>query len=298
MANYVLRVWSPPGQAGRFTVQAEDACDDATGVISGSQVIAAGTAGQIRFDFTGLPPWTATFTDGFVNTTFTTSNTPHFQNVSPTVTSFYNLVQLNSTICRGKSTSGVASITIGNPLPVDWLEFKGKHVDKTVQLNWSTASEKNADRFEVERSTNGNEFIRIGAVAASGNSSVVNHYAFIDNDPSSGSNYYRLRQLDYDGTEDFSNTILVEVKQKIGKAYPNPVTQNIIYFDKQEINDRPLDFKLFDISGKLVMDTRIISSNSNRLPLNIDESIPSGSYLLTVSDGEEVIQREKLIVYR
>lgn len=298
LANYVLRVWSPPGQEGRFTVQAEDACDDATGVISGSQVIAPLTTGQIRFDFTGLPPWTATFTDGSVNTTFTTSNTPHFQNVSPAVTSFYNLVQLNSTICRGKSMSGVASITIGSPLPVDWLEFKGKYIDKSVHLNWSTASEKNADRFEVERSTDGNDFVRIGSVPASGNSTVVNHYAFIDNDASSGSNYYRLRQVDYDGTEDFSNTILVEVKQKIGKAYPNPVTQGMIYFDREEIKDRPLVFQLFDLSGKLVMDTRLAASGNSKLALNIDEAIPSGAYLLTVSDGEEVLSRDKLIIHR
>lgn len=296
-ANYVLRVWSPPGQAGRFTIQAEDACDDATGVISGSQVIAAGTTGQVRFDFTGLPPWTATFTDGSTNTTFTTSTTPHFQNVSPSVTSFYNLVQLNSTLCRG-SYSGVASITIGNPLPVDWLEFKGEFADKSVLLEWSTASEKNADRFEVERSTNGYDFVKIGTRTASGNSTVVNHYTFTDTDPDIGANYYRLRQVDYDGTEDYSNTILVDVKAKIGKAYPNPVTQNIVYFDREEVNGKPLDFRLFDFSGKQLMQSRSGSSNSIRISLNLDEAIPAGSYLLTVNDGEEVIAREKLIIYR
>ena len=121
-ANYVLRVWSNAGQSGTFSVCAADACDDATAVISGFSTICTTGTAQIRFDMTGLPPWNVTYTNGTSNFSFTTSTTPYFVNVSPTVSTFYSLVSVTSPICSG-SVNGNASVTVVPPPTVTLAPF-------------------------------------------------------------------------------------------------------------------------------------------------------------------------------
>ena len=112
MADYVLRVWSPAGQDGTFTVCAEDLCDDPSVNISGSSTICPSGIAQIRFDMTGIPPWNVTYTNGSSNSSFTTSSTPYFVQVSPQVSTFYNLVSASSQICSATQLTGVGSVTV------------------------------------------------------------------------------------------------------------------------------------------------------------------------------------------
>lgn len=121
-ANYILRVWSAPGQSGTFSVCASDACDDATAAISGFSTICSTGTAQIRFDFTGLPPWSVTYSNGTSNFNFTTSTSPHFINVSPTVSTFYSLVSVASPVCLG-TVSGNASVTVVAPSVVTLAPF-------------------------------------------------------------------------------------------------------------------------------------------------------------------------------
>src|SRR5690606_6034315 len=79
-----------------------------------------------------------------------------------------------------------------NPLPVSLMSFEGKRSPEGIVLDWKTASEKNNDRFEIQRSPDGKTFERIGTVAGNGNSSNVISYAFTDKSPGNGINYYRL----------------------------------------------------------------------------------------------------------
>ena len=121
-ANYYFRVWSPVGQSGTFTVCAQDLCDDAKATISGASTICTTGVAQLRVDLTGLAPWTVTYTNGVSNFNFTTSTTPYFINVSPTVSTFYNLVSVSSPICFG-SVSGVASVSVVPPPIVTLAPF-------------------------------------------------------------------------------------------------------------------------------------------------------------------------------
>lgn len=122
VANYVLRIWSPAGQSGTFNVCAQDLCDDATAVISGSATICSSGVAQVRFDMTGLAPWTVAYSDGTNTSTFTTSTSPYFVPVSPTVTTFYNLVSISSPVCFG-TVSGVASVSVIPPPAVSLAPF-------------------------------------------------------------------------------------------------------------------------------------------------------------------------------
>ncbi len=130
-ANYVLRIWSPVGQSGTFSVCASDACDDATATISGYSTICTTGVAQLRFDMTGLAPWTVTYTDGVSNYNFTTSTTPYFVNVSPTVSTFYSLVSVVSPICSG-SVDGNASVTVVPPPTVTLAPFTTSVCSNTV----------------------------------------------------------------------------------------------------------------------------------------------------------------------
>jgi hypothetical protein len=121
-ANYVLRVWSAVGQSGTFSVCASDACDDPTATISGSSTICTTGVAQLRVDLTGVPPWNVVYSDGVTNFNFTTSTTPYFISVSPIITTFYNLVSVNSAICSG-TVGGVSSVNVVQPPTVTLASF-------------------------------------------------------------------------------------------------------------------------------------------------------------------------------
>lgn len=86
------------------------------------------------------------------------------------------------------------------PLPVELLWFTGREQGPVNLLEWTTASEHDNDRFEVERSSDASVFTRVGQVAGAGNSTSLLQYRFVDSAPPAGTSYYRLRQVDHDGT--------------------------------------------------------------------------------------------------
>lgn len=115
------------------------------------------------------------------------------------------------------------------PLPVTLTDFTAKLVGPAVQLNWHTASEQNADRFEVERSTDATTFTPLGSVAAAGTSSQAHAYAFPDTHLPVGATtlYYRLRQVDLDGTSTYSPVRTVALTPAAAglALFPNPTQQ-------------------------------------------------------------------------
>lgn len=125
---------------------------------------------------------------------------------------------------RGRfSICASSGITV---LPVELVAFDAAADDNTVQLTWSTASETNSDRFEVERSIDNSTFSLVGSLASAGSSQQAQHYRFTDDTPWPGTNYYRLRQVDRDGKFAFSPTITGWIGPGAGKAliFPNPAT--------------------------------------------------------------------------
>jgi hypothetical protein len=84
-------------------------------------------------------------------------------------------------------------------LPIELLSFRAYGVDEGVSLKWATATEENSDRFEVERSIDGEHFELIGTLPSAGNSTQELHYDFLDRLPYQGLNHYRLRHVDIDG---------------------------------------------------------------------------------------------------
>lgn len=111
-------------------------------------------------------------------------------------------------------------------LPVELISFTGKPMkNKAVTLNWATATESNNKQFEVEYSTDGKVFKMIDKVKGAGSTFIRQDYAFEHRAATAGINYYRLKQVDYDGAFEYSNVISVELSTKLGsyRVFPNPV---------------------------------------------------------------------------
>ncbi len=100
------------------------------------------------------------------------------------------------------------------PLPVSLTSFTGKKQNEGVQLNWTTASEKNNAYFEILRSTDGNTFNVIGSVLGHNNSNVMTSYSYTDANPDFGTNYYQLQQVDLNGNSSESEIIPVNMDFK------------------------------------------------------------------------------------
>ena len=132
-----------------------------------------------------------------------------------------------TTLSTSTSIQVALSVPAGNPLPVELTSFAATLVAPGVQVQWATASEKNSAVFEVERSTDGAAFARIGTVAAAGTSSAARRYELTDSQLPGGARqlYYRLRQVDADGTFSYSPVRTVALAgAAAGLAlYPNPI---------------------------------------------------------------------------
>ena len=155
-----------------------------------------------------------------------------------TSTNFYSLE-----ISAG-STQSYSSVLTGL-LPVELTYFRANKKEDKVELNWETRTEIDNDYFDIERSTDGSNFDKIGQVQGNGTTNEVHTYQFTDELPKSGVNYYRLKQVDFNREYEYSEIASISIKilsaKKI-KIYPtlchgsvtveNGVGQWIEIFDK------------------------------------------------------------------
>jgi hypothetical protein len=151
-------------------------------------------------------------------------------------------------------------------LPLHLLEFKAtKTATEKVLLNWRTEEEVNSRGFDIERSTNGVQWIKIGTVSSTGQRSTTQSYRFTDQSPAAGNNYYRLKQLDIDGQYDYSPVRLVSFgSSNIIQVYPTLAKENSQLF-VGGISPEKVSIELFDNKGSVVYKTKLYS-NSFMLP--------------------------------
>ncbi len=200
------------------------------------------------------------------------------------------------------SPIGVASTEQDiNPLPVELLFFNGTADDGVVKLDWATATEIDNDFFEIQRSSDGSEFEVIGEVDGNGNSDILIEYDFIDNRPHQGDNFYRLKQVDFDGSFEYSDVIRVE-NELDGIAfniniYPNPVDGEEFTIDVQTPNlNAPVDLVMLDATGKIyAYQSFILNQSVADIKVQIPESMQSGIYFVNVRQNARSIIRKVII---
>lgn len=140
-------------------------------------------------------------------------------------------------------------------LPVEFTSFTAKAAEGDVELNWSTSSEKNNMAFEVCKSTDDSRFDSIAAITGHGTTTERNNYTFTDKAVKPGHYFYKIKQIDFDGTHKFSETVEVEVLGpdvvKLYQNYPNPFNPStkISFFVPNKNN---INLSVFDIRGNLI----------------------------------------------
>ena len=163
----------------------------------------------------------------------------------------------------------------GSPLPVELTSFNATALNTGVNLTWATASEKNSAYFDAQRSTTGEAFETIGRVAAQGISSSLRTYEFLDARPLAGLAYYRLRQVDTDGTAAYSPVATMRRNADVA-IYPNPATDAVTL----PASMGAVRYRVLNSVGQALASGQAMGGD--RLDLS---ALPKGSFFLELSDA-------------
>ena len=189
-----------------------------------------------------------------------------------------------NTVYRGVSfTPGT------NLLPVKYNSFTAVSTPNGNQLKWSTASEVNNHRFDIERSVNGGDFVLIGMVKGNGNSSRVNNYSFTDVDVAAGTACYRLSQVDFNGASELSKTVCVttdKTKAAAVSTTPNPFSDKITVAYSTD-NTSNVTFEVIDMIGKVHYSATEQVKGEHAFTVNTS-ALPQGVYFIRITNGDEV----------
>jgi Secretion system C-terminal sorting domain len=188
-------------------------------------------------------------------------------------------------------------------VPVELTSFAASVSDGEVILNWSTSTETNNQGFEVERNS-GDGFQKIGFVAGFGTTTENHSYSYIDGSLQEGTYTYRLKQIDYDGTFEYSDVVEVDVTVpkvfSLDQNYPNPFNPSTQIRFSLAV-DSKVSLTVFDILGQEV--ANLISSNlaAGSHEFNFDASnINSGVYFYRLNatgvDGTNFTSVKKMIL--
>ncbi|GAB2529403.1 T9SS type A sorting domain-containing protein [Spirosoma aerophilum] len=174
-------------------------------------------------------------------------------------------------------------------LPVTLLSFTAKAEGDRVQLAWKTANEYNADHFLVERSHDLSEFVSIGTVAAHGATNEPQYYGLTDLNPKSGVNYYRLKQIDINGTAHAYKPIstIVRANEPVISVYPNPADPDQIHVRLWNADDAAI--RLLTVTGEVVQGQ--VVRKPGEADLFFAQPLPVGAYWLDVrtTNGRQVV---------
>lgn len=177
-------------------------------------------------------------------------------------------------------------------LPVIMSPLKAHYTEHTGRLSWKTYTEENVSRFEVERSTADNRYNTIGTVSTRGNSHMMLNYAFTDEHPKAGTNYYRLKVIDEDGKYTYSNVASLNADVKgirIMHVSPNPFTDNLRVAITSEAACE-LTIQLVDNAGtQLKMKKATVDEGSSVVIFDKLSNVKKGVYYLKItgSDGTD-----------
>ena len=282
--------------------------------------------GTNRFDHvSNAEYWDITTTVALANVTFraVAETDVHFNDTSineynPDVIKFalYNgcwkNMEGNASVTGGHSDLSVSNVTIPvtgrapykgtfgsldnhTVLPIELTSFIVTCDGRSTLVEWTTATERNNDYFSLERSDDAVNFTEIARVAGAGNSIEPIDYSYTDYGIHGGDNYYRLVQVDYDGTRTASEVIVANcIEPEVGEpdvqAYPNPFCSDLtVVLDN--FGNRAATIEVYDMLGKLIYTDKVAApQNSYETILNLS-NLPPAAYTVRVSTNDFVINR-------
>ncbi|WP_162549919.1 T9SS type A sorting domain-containing protein [Hymenobacter nivis] len=186
----------------------------------------------------------------------------------------------------GSGCVAVAAIVLVQPLPVELARFGAALQKSGVRVSWETASERDCAHFAVERSADGRDFAAVGQLPGSGTSTQRRAYAYLDPMPLAGQSYYRLRQVDYNGSAHLSPVeAVLNTAPGAATLYPNPATTEVTLRFAQPLAG-PVELRVLDGTGRVVwQERRTLAEPAQELRVPTAQLPAAGLYLLTVSGG-------------
>ncbi len=174
-------------------------------------------------------------------------------------------------------------------LPVNMVSFTGNINNKLVQLNWQTSQENNSSYYEVQRSSNGSNYEPISTITANGNIGTLSNYKEKDDlfFYTGKVVYYRLKMVDTDGKFKFSKVLVIKINNattvNILKAFPLPFSSQLTAGYSSELSGE-IKVNLTTVNGsRVASSTATVQKGYNSISINQAQTIPSGTYLLTIT---------------
>ncbi len=202
-----------------------------------------------------------------------------------------------STLGDGVFTFGFNNVL----LPVELVDLAAKARGQVIDVTWVTAKEENLAYFVVQRSRDGKNFTDLGKVAPKGGDALQT-YRLTDQYPVSGNNYYRLRQVDTDGSVTFSKTVVAQPgSQAAAKGelvlYPNPLEgyQSVINVVVPEEVTGSVRVSVVDLKGQPVYSQQHYTTGQRSVAVSLGQRLPTGMYIVHVVSDAGIFQK-KLVV--
>jgi hypothetical protein len=191
------------------------------------------------------------------------------------------------------TNNGVMAVSTSVLLPATISSFKGKVLNNTVALHWSTSNEINNMGFEIERSDNGIQFSKIGFVASTSSTenTVAMGYSFNDNKTFLGTVYYRLKQIDKNGKQHYSSTISLQNNKSgiVVSLQSNPIKNNLI-LNISSTEEKQIALHVYNQLGALLIKQKAsLNIGSNKVEINTSK-LPNGSLFIKAITNNQLIQ--------
>jgi hypothetical protein len=205
-------------------------------------------------------------------------------------------VDLPATRAGGDKVVTFGSIDHNTLLPIELTAFSAECNGGYAKISWTTATEHNNDYFVLERSDDAISFSELARLAGAGSSINPIDYTYIDNNVHGGDIFYRLVQVDYDGTRSVSEIIAVNCAidadgEPEMAVYPNPFANDLtLHFEN--FGDRTALVEVYDMLGRMLVSRKVVCSQNDYefvLPLG---GLPDGAYNVRVSAEDVVINRQ------
>jgi trimeric autotransporter adhesin len=212
----------------------------------------------------------------------------------------YQVINPGGSTAANSSFSNNYNLDFGfmnDPLPLTLLSFTAQlSTTNVVNLKWETVTEINVSHFEIEKSTDGINFVTAGIVSAKGNTEDVTRYGMNDfiNDSKSALYYYRLRSVDIDGKNELSATRIIRVSNQQENIsiviFPNPVNREVRITIPNSWQNKRVVYEIFNASGRIVMRTETASSSQTEA-ISMS-SMASGFYIVRVTYNGQTAQQK------
>ncbi|GAB3850074.1 hypothetical protein GCM10028822_14970 [Hymenobacter terrigena] len=205
----------------------------------------------------------------------------------------------NGTVYRYEQSTSAAAPTITAPLPVVLSAFSGQATSAGNRLSWTTAQELNSASFVVEASADGTAFVTVVELTAAGTSTIAHNYEYLDASAAAqaaGRRYYRLRQVDLDGTTNYSPVVALShttatTAPATAEAYPNPFTDQLSVALPGTIEPQATTVTLLSLAGRPVFATKLALGAAPQALAGLPE-LPAGVYVLRLATAGGSITRK------